>query len=134
MQNNQTPHTQYTQQFGPYSPIRAAGGLYFVSGQVGVNPDTKSAPEGVIAQTKQALDNLRTVLASAGLAMDDIVKTTVFLTDMQDFVAMNEIYESYFATPRPARSTVGVKELPRVGGDVGLCVEIEAIAKGGNNG
>jgi 2-iminobutanoate/2-iminopropanoate deaminase len=116
------------QTFGPYSPIREAGGLYFVSGQIGVDPATKSAREDVQAQTKQALDNLAGVLKTAELTLADVVKTTVFVTDMSDFAAVNEVYLGYFDDPRPARSCVAVRELPRVGAGVPLRVEIEAIA------
>jgi 2-iminobutanoate/2-iminopropanoate deaminase len=114
--------------FGPYSPIRQAGELYFVSGQIGVDPAIKSAAADVTAQAEQALVNLEAVLANAGLGLGDVVKTTVFLTDMGDFAAMNEVYLKHFtSTPRPARSCVAVAELPRVA-DVPLKIEIEAIA------
>jgi 2-iminobutanoate/2-iminopropanoate deaminase len=112
----------------PYSPIRQAGNLYFVSGQIGINPISKSAQPSVTDQTTQALTNLAQVLAGAGLTLRDVVKTTVFLTDMTDFAAMNDAYADHFETPRPARSTVAVKELPRLGGNTPLLVEIEAIA------
>jgi 2-iminobutanoate/2-iminopropanoate deaminase len=115
--------------FGPYTPIRQSGGLFFVSGQVGVKLGTKSAGEDIAAQTNTAIDNLAAVLASAHLTLDDVVKTTVFLTNMNDFAAMNESYTKRFNTPRPARSTVGVAELPRVS-DTPLLVEIEAVAAG----
>ncbi len=114
--------------YGPYSPIRKVGNLYFVSGQVGIDPATKAASGFVKDQTNQALKNLREVLKNEGLDLNHVVKTTVFLTDMRDFAAMNEAYESYFVAPRPARSTVAVAELPRITGDTHLLVEIEAIA------
>lgn len=119
--------------FGPYSPIRQAGSMYFVSGQVGVDPATKDAMTDVVGQTNQALTNLDRTLKTQGLSLKDVVKTTVFLTDMADFEAMNDVYVSFFDEPRPARSCVAVAELPRVARDVALCVEIEATAyKGGD--
>lgn len=120
--------TETTPVFGPYSAIRQAGDLYFVSGQVGVNPDTKTAPADTAAQTRQALTNLKSTLASAGLSLDQVVKTTIFVTDISEFSLVNEVYVEFFSSPRPARSTVGVKELPKVAGDTPIKVEIEAIA------
>lgn len=119
--------TPTPQQFGPYSPIRTVANWHFVSGQVGVDPASKRAEPGIAAQTKQALENMKQLLQGAGLSMNHVVKTTVFLVDMDDFVAMNSVYETYFDVPRPARSAVAVQELPRVGGGVPLRVEIEAI-------
>ncbi|MDB5179211.1 MAG: endoribonuclease [Patescibacteria group bacterium] len=117
--------------YGPYSPIRQAGDLYYVSGQVGLEPQTKTAHPDVQKQTAQVLANLTSALAQEHLTMNDVIKTTIYLTDMADFAAVNEEYLKHFATPRPARSTIGVKELPRLGGDVPLLVEIEAIAARG---
>jgi 2-iminobutanoate/2-iminopropanoate deaminase len=114
--------------YGPYTPVRSAGNLLFVSGQVGVDAATKKAALTVAEQTKQALDNMESVLAGSGASRGDVVKTTVFLTDMADFAEMNTVYEQMFEAPRPARSTVCVRELPRIGGDVAIRVEIEAIA------
>jgi 2-iminobutanoate/2-iminopropanoate deaminase len=116
------------QTFGPYSPVRRAGQTYYISGQIGADIVTKTVPTDIEAQTHLALQNMRTVLASAGLDMDDIVKTTIFLANMADFAAMNAVYETYFEVPRPARSTVAVKSLPQVAGDTTLLVEIEAVA------
>lgn len=116
-------------QFGPYSPIRKSGSFYFVSGQVGVDPATGKASDDIAQQTRQVLRNLSAVLESVGLRLDQVVKTTVFLADMSDFGAMNTVYESLFSAPRPARSTIAVKELPRVGDEAPLLVEIEAIAE-----
>jgi 2-iminobutanoate/2-iminopropanoate deaminase len=113
--------------YGPYSPIRKAGSMYFVSGQVGANMETKFTAKGIEAQTKQVLDNMKAVLAEEGLVLSDVIKTTVFLSDMGNFAAMNAVYETYFNTPRPARSTVAVRELPRLS-DIELLVEIEAVA------
>lgn len=117
-----------SQTFGPYSPIRKAGNTYYISGQVGVDPVTKTAATDVQAQTQQVLQNMQALLAANGLAMDDIIKTTIFVVNISDFAEINSIYETFFAPPRPARSTVGVKELPRVAGDTALLVEIEAVA------
>jgi len=114
--------------FGPYTPIRQSGNLYFVSGQVGVDPQTKEASSDVAEQTRQALTNLTSVLAGAQLEMNDIIKTTVFISDMDNFTAINTVYETFFDAPRPARSAIGVKELPRVAGETPVLVEIEAVA------
>jgi 2-iminobutanoate/2-iminopropanoate deaminase len=109
----------------PFSPGLIAGPFAFISGQVGVDPTTgQLAGPDVQSQTRQALENLRALLEQAGLGMGDVVKTTVFLTRMEDFAAMNEVYQSFFPEPLPARSTVGVAALARPE----LLVEIEAIA------
>ena len=113
--------------FGPYSPVYRAGDFYFISGQVGINAASKSAQPDIETQTSQALMNLRTLLEENNLQMNNVVKTTVFLTDMGDFTQMNEVYQSFFNGVRPARSTVAVKELPRLAKNK-LIVEIEAIA------
>lgn len=114
--------------FGPYSPIRQVGEFYFLSGVTGVDANSKTAPEDIAGQTRQLFVNLEAVLKAAGLSFNDIVKTTIFLTDMSNFAAVNEVYMSYFSEPRPARSTVGVQELPRVATNTALKIEIEAIA------
>lgn len=114
--------------FGPYTPVRQSGNFYFVSGQVGVDMSTKTAPEGVAEQTHQVLTNLKKALQSVDLSLDDVIKTTIFVTDIADFAVVNDVYVTYFNEPRPARSTVGVKELPRVAGDTSIKIEIEAIA------
>ena len=116
---------------GPYSQaqvVRLHGGnrMVFTSGQVGLDPASGELVAGeVMGQTRRALDNLGAVLAGAGLALSDIVKTTVFLVDMEDFKAMNEAYAERFGAHRPARSTVAVRGLPK-----GARVEIEAGAIG----
>lgn len=117
-----------TNTFGPYTPVRQAGDLYFVSGQVGVDPATKTASEDIAEQTQQALKNLKSMIEGAGLTLDHIVKTTIYLVDMADFAVVNDVYVNYFNEPRPARSTVGVRELPRVSGETPIKIEIEAIA------
>lgn len=114
--------------FGPYTPIRRVGETYYVSGQVGVNPENKVCPKDISAQTDRVLLNLENVLATEGLSLDDVVKTTIYVTDMGDFAKVNEIYELRFSAPRPARSTVCVKELPRVAGDTPILIEIDAVA------
>jgi 2-iminobutanoate/2-iminopropanoate deaminase len=115
--------------FGPYSAIRQAGNVFYISGQIGVHPDTKTAPLDIRRQTERALLNMESVLQKQNLTLNDVVKTTVFLTSMDNFTAMNEVYESRFDTPRPARSTVAVKELPRVAGAIEILIEIEAVAR-----
>lgn len=117
-----------TNTFGPYTPVRKTGSLIFISGQIGINPQTKIAPTDITAQTNQAMENMKRLLESENLSLDMVVKTTVFLTDMNNFQAMNEAYEKWFQGPRPARSAVAVRELPRVAGDTTLLVEIEAVA------
>ncbi len=114
---------------GPYSQGMRAGGLVFTAGQVGSEPSTGVLAEGVAAQADRALRNLSAVLDAAGTGLDRVVKTTVFLTDMADFAAMNEVYARHFSAPHPARSTVAVRALPK-----GAVVEIEAIAMVGDGG
>jgi len=108
---------------GPYSHAVWAGRYLYLSGQLGVDPETNALVEGVETQARLALANLKTVLASAGLTMDDVVKTTVFLKNMGDFAAINAIYTEAFGKNKPARSCVAVAELPRGG-----LFEIEAVA------
>lgn len=109
---------------GPYSQAIATENLLFLSGQLPLNPQTGLFPgEDVAAQTAQSLQNLQAVLAQAGLTLDAVVKTTVFLKDMADFDAMNKVYASYFTKDCPARSAVQVAALPK-----NARVEIEAIA------
>jgi 2-iminobutanoate/2-iminopropanoate deaminase len=110
---------------GPYSQAIRSADLVFASGQVGLDPETGALVEGgVAAQTERALTNLREVLQAAGCGLGDVVKTTVFLTDMADFAAMNQVYGAWFGDSPPARSTVGVAALP-----LGARVEIEAVAR-----
>ena len=111
---------------GPYSQaIDSAAGLVFLSGQLPIDPDTGAFPEGGIReQTRQSLLNIRAILGKSGLELSRVVKTTVFLADMGDFAAMNEVYAQFFTEPFPARSAVAVKTLPK-----GALVEIECIAE-----
>jgi len=108
---------------GPYSQAIDAGQFLFVSGQIPVNPATGEIPEGITAQARQSLANVKAILAEAGLTMDNVVKTTVFLADMSLFVPMNEVYAEAFTAPYPARSAVAVKELPKQ-----VLLEVEVIA------
>ena len=110
---------------GPYSQaIDSGAGLVFVSGQLPIDPATGAFPQvGVAEQTRQSLTNAKAILAAAGLGLENVVKTTVFLADMGDFAAMNEVYAQFFSAPFPARSAVAVKTLPK-----GALVEIECIA------
>lgn len=111
---------------GPYSPAIVANGFVFVSGQIGLDPKTGLA-QGFDAQLEQVITNLETVLKAAGSGLDNVVKTTVFLADMNDFDKLNQIYTSRFKAPMPARSTLQVARLPR-----DARVEIEAIALTGD--
>ncbi len=108
---------------GPYSHAVLAGNTLYTSGQLGLDPAIGALPEGVCAQAEAALKNLGAVLAAAGMDYCDVVKTTVFLADMGDFAAINEIYAGYFKGDCPARSCVQVAALPK-----GALFEIEAIA------
>ncbi|MHB9293801.1 putative 2-iminobutanoate/2-iminopropanoate deaminase [Hollandina sp. SP2] len=109
---------------GPYSQAFVTGGLVFTSGQIPLSAETGQVAGTVIAeQTEQVIQNLKAVLEAAGSSLSQVVKTTCFLADMQDFTAFNEVYGKYF-TGKPARSTVAVRQLPK-----SVLVEIEAIAE-----
>jgi 2-iminobutanoate/2-iminopropanoate deaminase len=108
---------------GPYSQAIEVGNLVFVSGQIPVDPATGKVEDDVKAQARQSLTNLSNILDEAGLSMENIAKTTVFLADIADFVAVNEVYATFFSGAFPARSAVAVKDLPK-----GVKLEIEAIA------
>ena len=111
---------------GPYSQAIKAGDMLFVSGQLGIDPATGDfAPGGVKEQTGQVFKNIKAILKEAGVSLENVVKTTVFLSNMDDFAAMNEVYGKEFSAPYPARSAVAVKTLPRNG-----LVEIEVIVAG----
>lgn len=109
---------------GPYSQGICINDLVFFSGQIPVNPSTGKMPEGIEAQAKQSLENIKGLLASQGLDFGDVVKTTVFLNSMDDFNTVNTIYAQYFVEPYPARSAVQVAKLP-----LGALIEIEIIAQ-----
>lgn len=108
---------------GPYSQALDTGSMLFISGQIPIDPATGTMPETVEEQAKQVLTNIKNILAEAGLTMNDVVKTSVFLSDLGDFAAVNEVYASFFAEPYPARSCVQVAAIPK-----GAKVEIETIA------
>lgn len=108
---------------GPYSHAVKAGNLLFLSGQVGIDPATGKIEGDITAQTRQAIANVKAVLAAAGYTLDNVVKTTVYLGEMHFFGAMNEVYAAEFGEPYPARSAIAVKELPKQ-----ALVEIEVIA------
>jgi 2-iminobutanoate/2-iminopropanoate deaminase len=109
---------------GPYSPGIGAGDLVFLSGQIGLEAATgKLVDGGIAAQARQCLENLKVLLEAAGLGFEHVLKTTIFLTDMGNFAAVNEVYRAFVREPYPARSTVAVAGLP-----LGAAVEIELIA------
>ena len=108
---------------GPYSQAIDTGSFVFISGQIPVNPATGEVPEGIKAQAAQSIANIKAILAEAGLSIDNVVKTTVFLADMALFGEMNEVYAQEFTAHFPARSAVAVRELPKQ-----VLVEIEVIA------
>ena len=109
---------------GPYSQARISGGLVYTSGQIGIIPETGAVAEGLEAQSHQVFKNLTELLKAAGSDMSKVVKTTVFIKDMNDFAAINAIYAQYFAEPYPARSCVEVARLPK-----DVLVECELIAE-----
>ena len=108
---------------GPYSQAIEVNGFVYASGQVPFVPETGEIPEGIEAQAKQALTNVKSIMEAAGLTMDSIVKTTVFIKDMNDFGKVNEVYASFFAGDYPARSCVEVARLPK-----DVLIEVEVIA------
>jgi 2-iminobutanoate/2-iminopropanoate deaminase len=108
---------------GPYSQGIRSGEFVFCSGQLGLDPTTGELADGVEAQAERSLRNLQSVLDASGLTFDDVVKTTIFLADVNDFAAVNAVYARFMPEPPPARSTIGVAALPKGG-----LVEIEAIA------
>jgi 2-iminobutanoate/2-iminopropanoate deaminase len=122
-----TRHAVFTPQapaaLGPYSQAIVAGGLVFCSGTAGIDPETGDIPEGIEAQTEQALRNLAAVLEAAGTSLSNVVKTTIFYADVTDFPRLNEVYARHMPDPPPARSAPAGVRLPR-----GLLVSIEAIA------
>lgn len=107
---------------GPYAQGIDTGSFIFTSGQIPINPQTGEIPEGIVEQTKQSLNNVKAILEEAGLTMNNVVKSTVFLKNMNDFTEMNKVYESFF-TDYPARSAVEVARLPK-----DVLVEVEVIA------
>jgi len=108
---------------GPYSQAVEANGFLFTAGQIPVNPETGEIPEGIEAQTRQSLLNLKAVLEEAGISLDNVVKATVFLKDMNMFADMNGVYSTFFTEKHPSRSAVEVARLPK-----DVLIEIEVIA------
>ena len=108
---------------GPYSQGVKIGNLVYTSGQIPLNPIDGSMPSSIEDQTKQSLENCKAILEEAGTSLDNVIKTTVFLADMNDFVKMNEVYSTYFSANPPARSAVQVAKLPK-----DAQIEIEMIA------
>jgi 2-iminobutanoate/2-iminopropanoate deaminase len=109
---------------GPYQQAIKANGFIYTAGQIPIDPKTANLVEGdITAQTRQVLENLNAVLAAGGSSFDRVVKATVFLKNMADFAAMNEVYAQYLGSAKPARSTVAVAELPR-----GALIEIDLVA------
>lgn len=112
---------------GPYSQAIEVNGFVYASGQLPIDPATGAFPEGgVKEQTRQSILNVKAILEEAGLVLSNVVKTTVYLADMSDFAAMNEVYSQFFAQPFPARSAIAVKALPK-----GALVEVEVVAARG---
>ena len=109
---------------GPYSQAIRSGDLLFCSGQIPVNPATGNIPEGAQAQAEQALTNLKSLIEAAGASIDNVVKTLVFIKDMNEFAAINDIYAKYFTEPFPARTCIEVARLPK-----DVLFEIEAIVE-----
>ena len=109
---------------GPYSQGIASGGFLFCSGQIGLDPATGDLVDGLEGQTNRVLRNIAAILEAAGLTMADVVKTTIFLTNMGDFATVNGIYAKHMPDPPPARSTVAVSGLPK-----GALIEVEAVAR-----
>lgn len=109
---------------GPYSQAILSGDTLYVSGNIPVNPSDGGIPDGIEAQTKQVFENMKAVLKEAGMDFSDVVKTTAFLTDLNNFAAFNALYSDYFIAPYPARSCVEVSKLPK-----DVLVEVECVAK-----
>lgn len=109
---------------GPYSQAILSGDTLYVSGNIPVNPSDGGIPDGIEAQTKQVFENMKAVLKEAGMDFSDVVKTTAFLTDLDNFAAFNALYSDYFIAPYPARSCVEVSKLPKC-----VLVEVECVAK-----
>ena len=110
---------------GPYSQAIIANGLLYLSGQIPIEPETGNVPDGIEAQTQQVLKNMSAILTGVNLSTENVVKTTIFLKNMDDFATVNAIYATYFPTNPPARSTVQIARLPK-----DVLIEIEAIATG----
>ncbi|MFD2045318.1 RidA family protein [Ornithinibacillus salinisoli] len=107
---------------GPYSQAIQAGDFIYISGQIGINPSTGEVVDGIEAQTKQVLENLKAILAKSGVSFSQVVKFTIYLTSMDDFAKVNDIYGGYLQEPYPARATVEVSRLPK-----NVLVEMDAV-------
>jgi 2-iminobutanoate/2-iminopropanoate deaminase len=115
---------KYPEAIGPYSAYRKAGNLIYTSGQLPIDPETNEFPGDKIEdQTRQSLLNVKAILEENSSSMDDVIKTTVYLNDMNDFNAMNEVYKEFFVSPYPARTAIAVEKLPK-----NALVEIEVVA------
>jgi 2-iminobutanoate/2-iminopropanoate deaminase len=123
MKRTQVSSDRAPEALGPYSQAIVAQGMIFCSGMAGIDPETGAIPDGIEAQTEQALVNLAAVLQAAGASMNDVVKTTIFYAEVADFGKLNEVYARHMPDPPPARSAPANVRLPR-----GLLVSIEAIA------
>ncbi|MFW9832330.1 MAG: RidA family protein [Candidatus Thorarchaeota archaeon] len=116
--------TEAPKPVGPYSQAIHAGDFLFVAGQVPVNPETgEFVIDSITVQTKQIMENIKTILKAAGGSLADVVRTTIYLTNMQDFSAVNDVYGNFFDLDPPARTTIGVAALPK-----GVAIEIDVIA------
>ncbi|UFT99114.1 RidA family protein [Radiobacillus kanasensis] len=111
------------QAIGPYSQAIDAGDFVFVSGQIPINPETGEVVAGIEEQTAQVMNNLQAILTEAGLAFSDVVKFTIYITSMDDFAKINEVYAGFLEEPYPARATVEVSKLPK-----GVCIEMDVVA------
>ena len=120
----ETKTTKAPAAIGPYSQAITVGNLLFTSGQIPINPQTGEIPEGVEAQARQALTNVKNLIEASGGSMDKVVKTGVFIKDMNDFAKINEIYAEFFNEPYPARSCVEVARLPK-----DVLLEVETIVE-----
>ena len=129
MERHRVSTDQAPAALGPYSQAIAAGGFVFCSGTVGIDPETGLLPEGIAEQSEQALVNLQAILEASGSSMDQLVKTTIFYTNVEDFATINEVYERHMPDPPPARSAPANVVLPR-----GILISIEAIAALGSAG
>lgn len=112
------------QAIGPYSHAVRIGSLIYTSGQIALSPDGSFIGGDITAQTRQVLENLKNILEAGNSSISNVIKTTVFLVDMQDFEVLNEVYAQYFGDHKPARSTIAVKKLPK-----NALVEIECVAE-----
>ena len=111
------------QAIGPYSQAIAINGFLYTSGQIALTPDGEFVNEDIVTQTEQVLENLKQVLKAGGSSLDRVVKTTIYLKNMEDFEAVNRVYATFFGNHKPARSTVAVQKLPK-----DALIEIEAVA------